>query len=86
MLKCRDSSLYTGSTNNLERRMEQHSSGRGSRYVRTRRPFTLVYTEEHEALSQALRRESKIKGLKRFQKEELVRKGQGALSPDLNLE
>jgi predicted GIY-YIG superfamily endonuclease len=73
ILRCRDGSLYTGITNDLERRLEQHSSGKGSKYVRTRMPFRLVYTEEASDKSSALRRELEIKSLTRSEKFALVR-------------
>ena len=73
ILRCSDGSLYTGITNDPDRRMKQHDSGNGSRYVKTRRPFNLVYTEEQPNRSTALKRELDIKALKRFQKERLVR-------------
>lgn len=75
VLRCRDGSLYTGIARDLEKRMEQHSRGRGSRYVRSRLPFRLVYSEVLGSLSQAMRRENHIKGLARAGKEELVRRG-----------
>jgi putative endonuclease len=78
MISCRDGSLYTGITNDLERRMSQHASGNGSRYVRTRRPFRLVYSEEQPDRPSALKRELEIKALKRHQKLALVRSGGSA--------
>jgi len=45
ILKCSDDSLYTGITNNLDKRMQVHIAGQGSRYVRARLPFEIVYTE-----------------------------------------
>lgn len=85
MVRCRDGSLYTGMTNDLNRRMKQHASGNGSRYVKTRRPFALVYSEEQPDQSSALKREIAIKALKRYQKQALIRSGgpgeQGMFEP-----
>jgi putative endonuclease len=72
MLRCRDGSLYTGITNDLKKRMEQHSRGRGSKYVRARRPFRLVYTEDAGDKSSALKREIEIKRLSRQEKIRLL--------------
>jgi predicted GIY-YIG superfamily endonuclease len=46
ILRCRDGSLYTGTTNDLGRRVERHAAGRGARYTRSRLPVALAY-EEH---------------------------------------
>ena len=72
ILKCSDNSLYTGITNNLENRMEVHRSGKGSKYVRAHLPFELIYTEEFETKSEALKREIKIKSLTKIEKLALV--------------
>ena len=45
ILRCGDGSLYTGWTNNLEKRLEAHNAGRGGRYPRSRLPVKLVYYE-----------------------------------------
>ncbi len=72
LLRTRDGSLYTGITTDVERRMEEHKKGEGSKYVRSRLPFRLVYTEEHEDRSSALKREAEIKGWRKEKKERLV--------------
>lgn len=72
ILRLDDGSLYTGITKNVERRVEQHRNGDGSKYVRGKLPLELVYTEKHEIRSEALKREHKIKSLQKPQKEELV--------------
>ncbi len=69
---CSDGSLYTGSTNNVERRVEAHNEGVGAKYTRSRRPVKLVYLEECENKSLALKREIVIKKLTRKQKEDLL--------------
>ena len=73
MLRCRDGSLYTGCTNDLENRLERHQAGRGARYTRSRLPVRLVFSEAAEDRSAALRREAALKQLTRAQKLALVR-------------
>ena len=68
MLECADGSFYIGWTNDLRKRLETHNSGRGAKYTRSRRPVKLVYTEQYESKSDALRREYEIKQLSRAQK------------------
>jgi putative endonuclease len=75
ILQCADGSLYTGWTSDLERRLKQHQSGNGSKYVRSRRPATLVYSKKYST-SQARKQEVKIKALTRSQKLKLVEKAQ----------
>ncbi len=68
MLQCADGSLYTGITNQLQRRIEQHCAGKGARYTRGRGPLLLVYQEYCSNKSAALKRELAIKALPRTQK------------------
>lgn len=72
MLRCGDGSLYTGWTNNLEQRLEAHASGKGAKYTKGRQPLALVYFEEHQDKSCALKREMEIKQLTKAQKEALL--------------
>ena len=72
MVRCRDGSLYTGWTNNLEKRVKAHNAGKGAKYTRTRGPVELVYAEEHGTKQEAMSREGKIKHLSKKEKEELV--------------
>ncbi len=72
ILRCADDSLYTGITNDLERRCNQHNAGTASRYTRSRLPVEMVYQEEQDSRSDALKRELKIKALSRKQKESLI--------------
>jgi putative endonuclease len=72
IVECRDKSLYTGITNNLEKRIETHNSGKGAKYTRARRPIKLKYYEEIENKSLALKREFAIKQLTRAQKNQLI--------------
>lgn len=77
MLRCADGSLYTGCTNDLPKRLEAHSGGRGAKYTRSRLPVTLAYREEAADRSAALRRESAIKRLTRPEKLALIESGAG---------
>ncbi len=72
ILKCADTSLYTGITVDLERRLEEHSKGKGAKYTKHRGPFTLAFTEDQETRSQALKRESAIKAMTREGKLRLI--------------
>lgn len=72
MLKCADGSIYTGWTNDLEKRVMMHNSGEGAKYTRSRRPVELVYYEEFSEKSDALRREYAIKQLAREEKLKLI--------------
>ena len=63
MLRCRDGSLYTGWTNDLEKRLKAHNSGAASKYTRSRLPAELVYFEEWENKEAAMSREWHIKRL-----------------------
>ena len=72
MLKCSDGTLYTGWTNDLEKRVEAHNSGKGAKYKKARRPVELAYYEEFETKEQAMKREYAIKQLGRKEKQELI--------------
>jgi predicted GIY-YIG superfamily endonuclease len=74
LLRCGDGSLYTGITNNVSRRCEQHNAGTASRYTRSRLPVALVYQEAQASRSLALKREAAIKATSRQEKESLIRK------------
>ena len=73
ILCCDDGTLYTGITNDLIRRCEQHNAGTASRYTRSRLPVVLVYEEVQMTKGKALKRELEIKALSRQQKESLIR-------------
>lgn len=72
MLECCDGSLYTGITNDLARRVEQHNDGSGARYTRSRRPVKVRYQEICDSRSTALLRECSLRLLSRKEKEALV--------------
>lgn len=74
ILKCADNSLYTGWTNNLEKRIKAHAEGKGAKYTKARLPIELVYFEEYEDKREAMKREYAIKQLKRKEKLELIKK------------
>ena len=73
IIRCADGTLYTGSTDDVQRRLEVHRSGKGAKYTRGRGPLELVYSEQVKSWSQALRRESEIKKMTRLQKEEMIK-------------
>lgn len=75
IIRCKDNTLYTGFTVNLEKRIETHNKGMGAKYTRGRRPVKLVYKEEYESKSQALRREHAIKKLNKKQKINIINDG-----------
>ena len=72
ILRCSDNTLYTGITTDVEKRLETHRSGKGAKYTRGRTPLELVYREECENHSHALKREAEIKNLTRPDKEKLI--------------
>lgn len=80
MLRCKDGSLYTGWTNDLEHRLAMHNSGRGAKYTRGRGPLELVYSEELPDKEAALRRECAIKKLRREQKLALLQSWQSRIT------
>ena len=82
ILKCADQSYYTGSTNNLKLRLQQHEAGLGARHTKTRLPVKLVYYEEYERIDDAFYRERQIHGWSRWKKEALIN-GNAALLPKL---
>lgn len=72
ILRCGDGSLYTGITVDVEARLAQHREGTGAKYTRGRGPLELVYVEDCEDHSQALKRELAIKALSKNEKQALI--------------
>ena len=73
MLLCDDNTIYTGITNDLKKRFENHISGKGAKYLRGRKPLEIVYTENFQNRSMATKREMEIKKLNRREKEALIK-------------
>lgn len=74
ILQCSDGSYYTGWTNNLEKRIQDHNAGKGAKYTKPRRPVALIYYETFETKEDAMRREYAIKQMTRGEKEKLIKK------------
>ncbi len=74
IVRCCDNTLYTGQTNNLERRIKEHNSNdsKGARYIKTRRPVTLVYSEQYKTIKEVMLREREIKSWSKKRKEKLL--------------
>ena len=72
IVKCKDETLYTGWTKDLEGRMKAHNNGTGAKYTRGRSPVNLIYYEKLETKELALKREKQIKKLTRSEKLKLI--------------
>ena len=79
MVLCKDNTLYTGWTNDLEKRLVSHNAGTGAKYTKSRRPVTMVYAEEHAEKRDAMRREAQIKRLSRREKLAMIASEQNLL-------
>jgi putative endonuclease len=73
LIECKDGSLYTGITTNVERRFKEHRDGIGGHYTRAKKVVRIVHTERHPDRSSALKRESEIKSWRREKKLVLLR-------------
>lgn len=73
ILKCKDNSLYTGYTTDLERRLKKHQNGTGAKYTRGRGPFQVMFVEKYPTKEAAMKREYEIKQLSRKGKYMLIR-------------
>lgn len=73
ILLCADGSLYTGSSNNILKRFQDHKNGKGGRYTRSHKPVKLVYSEEFTTQSEVLKRERQIKGWSREKKIKILK-------------
>lgn len=82
ILECCNGSYYTGSTNDLELRLEQHQNGEGANHTRKFLPVRLVYFEEYERIDEAFYREKQVQGWSRKKKEALIKGLSGSL-PEL---
>ncbi|MFI3229199.1 MAG: GIY-YIG nuclease family protein [Bacillota bacterium] len=72
LLLCRDNTLYCGYTNDVDARLKVHNAGKGAKYTKARLPVVLMYSEQCESKSDALKRECAIKKLSRTQKLALI--------------
>ncbi len=68
IVECRDNTLYTGYTNDLDKRIKTHNEKKGAKYTRGRTPVVLKYYEEFDHKIDAMKRESQIKKLRRAKK------------------
>ncbi|WP_456377585.1 GIY-YIG nuclease family protein [Lutibacter sp.] len=73
ILECCDGTFYTGSTKDLELRLDQHKNGIGAKYTARRLPVKLLYSEEFTTISEAFYREKQIQGWSRIKKEALIK-------------
>ena len=73
ILECNDGTLYTGWTNDIDKRFKAHNDGKGAKYTKGRRPLKLVYLEELETKSEALKRENKKKKMTKDKKRQLIK-------------
>lgn len=80
ILRCSDGSYYTGSTKDIEVRLEQHQAGEGASHTKKRLPVKLVYYEEYNRIDEAFYREKQIQGWNRKKKEALINGEQKLLS------
>ncbi len=74
IVECRDGTLYTGWTTDIEKRIEAHNAGKGAKYTYSRRPVVLRYFECFHTKEEAMRREYEIKQMTRKEKQKLIEK------------
>ena len=76
IVRCSDNSLYSGQTNNLQKRIKEHNSNgsRSAKYLRAKKPVKLVYFEKYPTIQLALKREFEVKKWPKVKKEELIAK------------
>ncbi|HVO36902.1 MAG TPA: GIY-YIG nuclease family protein [Candidatus Acidoferrum sp.] len=72
IILCEDETFYTGYTKNLDSRVKLHANGKGARYTRAHKPRKLVYVEKFRTITDAMKKERKIKGLSHLQKLQLI--------------
>ena len=73
IVRCKDSTLYCGSTNDTEQRIQRHNSGRGSKYVRAHGGGKIVHQESFKTIGDAMRRETEVKKWPRQKKINLIK-------------
>lgn len=73
VIQCVDGSLYTGSTNNLEKRFSEHKMGKGGRYTRAHKAIKMIYSEKLSSQSEVLKREMEIKSWNREKKIKILK-------------
>ena len=73
LIGCKDGTIYTGITTDIQRRFKEHSLGKGGAYTRSKKVKKVLYTEEYKDRSSALKRESEIKGWHREKKLNLIK-------------
>ncbi|MDQ0209157.1 GIY-YIG nuclease family protein [Alkalicoccobacillus murimartini] len=84
IIQCRDHTWYTGYTNNLTKRLEMHTEGKGAKYTRGRGPFQLIWHEEFTNKTEAMQLEYALKRRSRSKKEEYVRERKGMADATAN--
>ena len=72
ILECSDGSYYTGSTKDIEKRLQEHQDGVGANHTKKRLPVTLVYYEKYDRIDTAFYREKQVQGWSRVKKEALI--------------
>lgn len=72
ILECANGQYYVGSTNDLDRRLQEHQKGLGGRFTKAHLPVKLVYTEQYQTVEQAFYRERQLHGWSRAKKEALI--------------
>ncbi|WP_299180741.1 GIY-YIG nuclease family protein [uncultured Aquimarina sp.] len=72
ILECSDGSYYTGSTKDLNRRLQQHQNGEGANHTKKRLPVRLLYYEQYDRIDTAFYREKQVQGWSRAKKEALM--------------
>src|SRR3989344_8911033 len=73
LIECKDGTLYTGITTDIQRRFKEHSSGKGGAYTRSKKVERILHTEQFETRSQAQKREAEIKSWRRKKKLALIK-------------
>ncbi len=84
ILKCGDGTLYCGYTADLKKRLDTHNRGEGAKYTASRLPVELVYFEELDSKSQAMKRECQIKKLTRSEKLKLIAENENGTQHDVS--